>query len=403
MLHSALPYALAFLEEKERPDLIQEVLNSNFGLFGIVYTDLDGKVLFTTSSDRHRFSESAVANATGYSYVYEQPHEQQIKAGSPYDSLSISRANRHEGKAYGRIYLLGGFSQSIFKTLTLSENWERLLPGGRPPSDYFLSVLTNMGVIFVIGILCITGARLDTRQRKTERDQHDAELTVLAQRVELNSIEIGALEKVRELLRKELRSKENILAELLQTMRTQSELAAELKHDRDAIVEAHRVAEKDRAEAEQEFYRVDDELKAVAGERDRLIERLEEATSVPIRATSDLRSQRLLEIVFPSLSFSTRAADQLQKARRASKGASKKLFHLLCGLEAGDGDLLKVPGHFAREVKKWRSSGSETVWEIKLPPSRVYCRQLEKKELSVEFVVVQKDDRSDKDVQNYFK
>ena len=46
ILHATLPYAIAFLEENHRSDLIEHVLNSNYGFFSMVYTDMEGNIKF---------------------------------------------------------------------------------------------------------------------------------------------------------------------------------------------------------------------------------------------------------------------------------------------------------------------------------------------------------------------
>ena len=63
LLHATLPYALVFPEENGRRDLIQPILDSHLGLFGMVYTDVSGQVLMKTDTRGRGPQRQAVRGA----------------------------------------------------------------------------------------------------------------------------------------------------------------------------------------------------------------------------------------------------------------------------------------------------------------------------------------------------
>ncbi len=191
MLHASLPYAFAFLEQHKRRDLIQNVIDSNFGLFGVVYLDADGRVIFKSSNLRPnvRFSRRTLATSW-YSTVYQYPYPQQVGVDTIYSNELSQRSPRppFSQGGIGNIYLIRSSPPSFLQTLVRKENWRRLF--ANQASDYFKNIIFNLSLIVALLVICVFGSRLQRRVEVAESAAHEAELEALSRSVAIAELHL---------------------------------------------------------------------------------------------------------------------------------------------------------------------------------------------------------------------
>ena len=388
MLHASVPYAIAFLEEKKHPELIPQILNSNFGLFGMVYTDPNGAIKAITNSSRPRFKLGVdTLDHSSFSLVTREPLPQQSRAESIYDdnAFSLPPSKITEKDAYGKFYLLRGTAPSFWLTLYNEQNWYRFLPGGTPPSDYFVNVVINLLIILVLGILCYTCGRYQRQFLKSESDHFQAEIVALHRQKEL-------VEHRYERTQQSITEKEKIVTELQTKMNFQSETTDELRKQNDELYKEWEETCVERDGLKKQLQSINEEDKS-------LKTRLEAAENAHVSQQSALSLHRQMDRMWPNLSFSTKAVHQIDKAFRIPLPQMKNICHLISVIEAQKGDLQELHKEGV-EIKPWKTG--EDITEIKFPPSRLFVHRADNHTV-VEYIVPKKDSRSEDDVTQYFK
>jgi len=185
LLHHTLPPTLSQLVIAGRDDLIQKVLDSTYGLFGVVVTDPSGQaVLYRTNKVYHRQSwQNLVApeylnrQTEPYDLITDPPpltpfHEHK----SPRASAASPVLTKPMGRVLGRIYYVRSPPPSFLEDITgfLTTGFLELSGAKR---GYLFITLSTAGFSLVFVLLVLLRRRgLELRQKELEHRERELEI-----------------------------------------------------------------------------------------------------------------------------------------------------------------------------------------------------------------------------------
>lgn len=208
LLHHTLPPALSYLILCGREDSIQEVLDSSYGMFGLVITDPSGQeILYKTSQIYKKLSWHQALTPDTLAQAQEPydlltdppPQTSQFK----YPSAKLEKIDRHPSekrgreRILGRVYYLRGIPPSFFNDLAGSvfSNWLEMSGSKRGYIVISLSMLlSGLGGLFLmfwyrrelqIRVHRLTETERKLDQKKKSLDDMTATMAAQMQRKEL--------------------------------------------------------------------------------------------------------------------------------------------------------------------------------------------------------------------------
>jgi len=102
---SIFPYAIAYLEEQQRPDLLKEILSADLGPYAVVLTDKVGNLKYAPDSWPPGNRGAALLKGKKYYYLFKDPATQPCLRG-PDTGAQASQVSGVEAAALGRLYLV---------------------------------------------------------------------------------------------------------------------------------------------------------------------------------------------------------------------------------------------------------------------------------------------------------
>jgi hypothetical protein len=186
LLHHTLPTTLSQLIIADRGDLIQKVLDSNYGLFGLVITDPTGQsILYKTRVDHHQLkSWDQMVTPEGLAKVEEPfdwltdppPLEPRFVHGDPHQTEARKTKALVAGKQLGRVYYIRDLPPTLLEdlsTFTVERFWE--LSGAK--RGYLLITLIALSSTSVIVLLVLLRRRkLQLKQQELEHVHRELEI-----------------------------------------------------------------------------------------------------------------------------------------------------------------------------------------------------------------------------------
>lgn len=185
MLHAMLPTTLSQLIIVGRDDLLQKVLDSNFGIFGLVITDPDGRsILYKTGKVYGRASWQSVISPEFLSRSTEPydlltdppPLEPVFSHVSPRSGVAVQVATVPVSRILGRIYYVRQPPPSFGEDIThfLGTGWWELSGAKR---GYLLISLTTVGFALALVLLILLRQRgLEIKQKELEHMAKELEI-----------------------------------------------------------------------------------------------------------------------------------------------------------------------------------------------------------------------------------
>jgi hypothetical protein len=410
ILHATLPYALAFLEEHHRLDLIQPILNTNYGLFGIAYIDSKdkNKILFKTSTSRDRFPPITpqVLSQNACSWVYRTPRKIQISCPNPFEVGFFERPinSSPKGESYGGVILVRPDPPTYWHTLTSVWQWSRLLPGGDPPSDYFLmTIVAGLISLFLLFCFALYGRSLSWKLKRLEEREHarlQGEIERLREESAIQQANLG-------LIRQRMEQVERERDRLAKERRDLESLAEEA--EREATEHRNRIGslQEQHLELQGEIERLREEsaiqqanlglirqrMEQVERERDRLAK---ESARDPL--LSNLRSW--LPQQFPNLEFSTQAERELSRLLRRTS-SHHNIWRVLSCLEVHPFSTQPIPLDKGPVLKMEHWKSRPGFWEVRLGDDRIYLTTGKKKKYHIVFILAPKTRSGEKEAERY--
>ncbi|HEY9716912.1 MAG TPA: hypothetical protein V6C69_05565 [Trichormus sp.] len=219
LLHHILPQTISELIISGRDDLVENVLDSTYGLFGVVITDPSGQsILYQTSKtylNRESWQDKAIPEALAEEAKREPPdlltdppplepiweHKSPRDAGPPHRSSFINAANIRGRRVLGYLYYIRPQPPSFAKDMTTwlgTGVWE--LSGAK--RGYFYITLCTIALSLVILLLVWLRQRV-LETKKLELAQLNRELEIRKKALEHLSAELTAQKQRKVWLEKE--------------------------------------------------------------------------------------------------------------------------------------------------------------------------------------------------------
>ncbi len=250
ILHHTLPSCLSQLILAGKDDAIQKVLNSNFGIFGMVVTDASGQeILFRTSNfyqkeswQPHLSVDFLQTLAEPYDLLTDPPP---LAAQSAHDGPredKVLKLSQPVGRAIGRVYYVRGVPPPFMDDLlgAVFSNWTELRGSKR---GYILLTLVMIGFACSFVVMVLWRQRvLELRER--ELSSREGELSLRRKALDHLNADIASQRKRKEWLEQEaelayqraLRIRESLLKLKEDFFLTDPDAAPQLDADENVVV-----------------------------------------------------------------------------------------------------------------------------------------------------------------------
>jgi len=366
ILHATLPYAIAFLEENQKSDLIEHVLNSNYGFFSMVYTDMEGNIKFSTKPKlTHVKLNQSNLDQYQFSYVFKKPFAQQCSAKTPYadQAFVCTQKLEKEVDAYGKIYLLRREIPSFKETIFSRLNLESLGLTGKPIDDYVLNIVISMG--FILFIL-FSGKKILKEIKKNERlikQKHEDDRKIL--KLEMDGLYRDIEEKDRDIEEKEqsVSYKDELIEMYEVDNKSKDEEYFKLREDRDAL--------------KCDLSHLKDDLSYLKDKCDVLSSKSQQKEIEWSSIVQKDEFSNFIEFLWPKLRFEAKAIREMRKLYSNDRYSSKDICHALSFIEAAEGNFEKLKGPYI--VKSWVDPKVPII-EIRFNPRRrIYVHSAKEK------------------------
>jgi len=184
---SIFPYAIAYLEEQQRPDLLKEILSADLGPYAVVLTDKVGNLKYAPDSWPPGNRGAALLKGKKYYYLFKDPATQPCLRG-PDTGAQASQVSGVEAAALGRLYLVEKEPQEL--------GW--LLPPLDAVSAF--SLLSYFMVLVGFAGICAITARYQRQSQELRESRYASELEARELRIQNLETNIQAADLRLELL-----------------------------------------------------------------------------------------------------------------------------------------------------------------------------------------------------------
>jgi hypothetical protein len=185
ILHHTLPTTLSVLISAGRDDLIQRVLDANYGIFGLVITDPEGRsILYRTGKVYHKatwqkvVSPEYLAKATEpYDFLTDPPPVEPVfEHSGPRVGIASQVGKIPASRVLGRVYYVRQVPPAFAEDLTtfLGTGWWELSGAKR---GYLLISLVTLGFgLALIYSILFRQRGLEIKQKELEHRQQELEI-----------------------------------------------------------------------------------------------------------------------------------------------------------------------------------------------------------------------------------
>jgi hypothetical protein len=310
MLHSILPYAVAFLEEHGQTRQIRGALQPDQDLFTVVYTDLAGAIKYPPpSADSPAVKITSLRNYK-FSYVYKSPLAWRGSNASPAAGDDSGAALDPQKEAYGKLYLIAKAPPSLTETIWDKNFFQKAWTG-----ESFLGFTIIGYFLVVVGFtaICSITAKFQSHFQSALEEQHNAELETRDLRIQILESNLKTLDLRLDLLNQEhekalsssTRAKKAI-DRLVQKLQSESTKNEELENRLGKAQMEHKIAL-------QAIQSINADIEIVAAEK-RQLETMRQAEQVEDHYQHSSRRPKeylWLNLVYKNLLFSRRALQNI--------------------------------------------------------------------------------------------
>ncbi|MGD0828110.1 MAG: hypothetical protein ABSA09_08505 [Desulfobaccales bacterium] len=300
---SIFPYAIAYLEEQQRPDLLKEILSADLGPYAVVLTDKAGNLKYAPDSWPPGNQGVALLKGKKYYYLFKDPATRPCLSGL-HNGAQTPQVPGVESAALGRLYLVEKESQGL----------GRLLP---PPYDTVstFSLLSYFMVLVGFAGICAIAARYQRQSQELRESRYASELEARELRIQNLETNIRAADLRLELLDRSqeqaqawLRDANDTIAALQQAVQHQSRKSKKMQ-------ESLKGAESARNEALAKMQVIELDREGILKEMKEL-EALKEVEELSLPDPAKKKARRpqeflWLNMVYRNLHFSRRALQDI--------------------------------------------------------------------------------------------
>lgn len=302
-----LPYAVAYLEGQERPELLQKIVDADLGPYALVITDRAGKIKYAPQSMP---AEKIAASLKGKEFYYlsKDPGARSSLTVPFTEQTGVRRPGAPEGEpeAFGRLYLLPKQRQSF-----LDRAYLKIFTPSRPVLAF--SLLSYILLLVGFAAICAITAKFQSHFQKIQQQQFESELEtrelriqVLESNMKSANLRLQLLDRSHENALTKLTEADNTIAGLERVIRDESNKNEELQ-------ETLKNAETVKAEAMAAIAAIEEDRGRIAAEL-RELESLREVEEMNCPSTSIPRRSKeflWLNLVYKNLHFSRRALQNI--------------------------------------------------------------------------------------------
>jgi len=186
LLHHTLPNTLSQLIIADRDDLIEKVLDSNYGMFGLVITDRTGQsILYKTSRDyrRHKTWEPQISpemlakSEEPYDLLTDPPPlEARYIHKNPLQSTATKTKAPVVGKQLGRIYYIRNVPPSLIEDLSSFTNGQFWELSGAKRGYLFITLIAVSFSSIAMLLVMLRRRKLQAKQQELEHVHRELEI-----------------------------------------------------------------------------------------------------------------------------------------------------------------------------------------------------------------------------------
>jgi hypothetical protein len=308
-----VPYAIAYLEQQGRPDLLQKMIDADLGPYALVVTDGAGKIKFASHSLPSGKMDQDLLKGKNFFSIYQDPAARLTLAGPYAEGKDSGAAGAPPGKGvpWGRLYLVAKEPYSF--ATTLQQAYGKIVP----PMDsvYSFTVLSYFMVLVGFAAICAISAKFQSHFQDVQERQYESELETRELRIEvlesnIKSVELRLqlLDRSQEKAQTVLNAAKNTIAALESAIHYESSRNEELREQLDK-------AEAEKEEAIAAIQAIEQDREKIARELKEL-EALREVEEMNYPEGSRERARRpreflWLNMVYGNLCFSRRALQNI--------------------------------------------------------------------------------------------
>jgi len=199
LLHHTLPPTLSQLIMAGRDDLIQETLDSTYGLFGLAITNASGQVvLYRTKKVYHRQSWQNLATPEQLARLDEPfdlltdppPFQAVFSHGSPRQSTASRVGPKPSGRVLGRVYYIRALPPAFLEDLCGFLTAGSLEVSGAK-RGYLYITLSTAGFTLAL-LLMVLWRKRELEHRRRELEQIERELEIRSKALDHLTAELTA-------------------------------------------------------------------------------------------------------------------------------------------------------------------------------------------------------------------
>ncbi len=309
-IRAILPYAVAYLERQERPELLQKIVDADLGPYALVITDRAGKIKYAPQSVPAE-KIAAILKGKEFYYLSKDPDASSSLTVPFTDQNGVRRPAAPEGKpeTLGRLYLLPRQGQSFLDTL--DQVYLKIFTS----SESVLAFSLISYILLLVGFagICAITARFQSHFQEIQEQQYESELETRELRNQVLESNMKSANLGLQLLD---RSHENALTRLNEANNTITRLEKVIQYEsnkNEELQETLTNAEAVKAEAIASIDAIEEDRGRIAAEL-RELESLREVEEMNYPSTSLPRRSKeflWLNLVYKNLHFSRRALQNI--------------------------------------------------------------------------------------------
>lgn len=299
---SIFPYAIAYLQEQQRPDLFKEILSADLGPYDVVLTDKVGNLKYAPDSWPPGNQGAALLKGKNYYYLFKDPATQPCLRG-PDTGAQASQDSGVEAAAVGRLYLVEKEPQELGRLLSTYDTVSTF------------SLLSYLMVLVGFAGICAITARYQRQTQELRESRYASELEArelriqnLETNIQAADLRLELLDRSQEEAQARLGSANDTIAALQQAVQHQSRKSKKMQ-------ESLKEAESARNEALAK-------MQLIEMDRERILKEMKELEAIkeveelnyPDPAIKKVRRPQeflWLNMVYRNLHFSRRALQDI--------------------------------------------------------------------------------------------
>jgi hypothetical protein len=305
-----LPYAIAYLAERQQAEALQKIAEADLGPYALLITDKAGNIRYAPPSWASGKPDSGVLKGRQFYYLLPNPDSRRALSG-PYTDKDIPQTAQDQAEALGRLYLLDKEPYSFRETL--SQAYGKILT----PSESAFAFTLFSYIMVLVGFagICAISARYQSHFQRVQEKQYETELETRELRIQVLESNIKAADLRLELLDRSYEQAQTIVNAAKNTI-DGLETAIQFESSRnEELLESLRKAEAERDEAVATMQAIDQDRGEIAQELRELevlkeVEELNRPRGVGEKARRP-KEFLWLNMVYQNLYFSRRALQNI--------------------------------------------------------------------------------------------